>query len=267
MTLKKLFIFSFAVVGLFVNLPLSYADEIPAPVEELSTPQEVDDANAPNDMSTQSSEASDVRLARVEQQVRNMTDMNMPQQISELRQEVQQLNGQLQVQEHEIKTLENQQRAFYQDLNSRIPGGAKQALSNQNTTQATTANTASNDATAYRAAFDLLVKKKYDDALSAFQDYVGAYPKGEFLDSAYYWMGELYLKRNDTEMAEKSFTRLISQFPNSNKVSDAKLKLAMIHMKQGKKAQAQQEFSAIKKQYPNSTAAQLANLQLQRMEQ
>ncbi|MCB1827259.1 MAG: tol-pal system protein YbgF [Coxiellaceae bacterium] len=216
----------------------------------------------------------DERLDRLEQQMINITNMNMPQQIDELRQEIQQLTGRLQVQQHDIKVLENQQRSFYQDLNRRIQqiinSGNMSLTQKQKDLMAPKATVASagaglQDSTVYRSAFNLLVKKQYDSALTGFQDYIGRYPHGDFVANAYYWMGELYLKKDDQDMAIKSFSRVVSQFPSSRKVPDAKLKLAIIHKVQGKTAQAREEFNTIKRQYPNNTAAQLASLQLQRM--
>lgn len=234
------------------------------------------DDNANMAVNTAPTGTNDERLARLEQQVSNMTNMNMPQQIEELRQEVQQLNGRIQVQQHDIKVLENQQRSFYQDLNRRIQQMANSgglSMTQQQKAKVTTpvkstvASAGLKDSAAYRNAFNLFVKKQYDAALSGFQDYTRQYPHGDFIANAYYWMGELYLKKNDTEMAEKSFSRIASQYPSSNKVPDAKLKLAIIHASQGKTQQAIQELKSIKRQYPNSTAAQLATIQLQRMNQ
>jgi len=286
----KTVLFSLIAVGFSLTLPSAYAsDAPPAPVEDLSMeqsptdgPSSVNSADAaqysdqgqasdpnqqmspnvnaeqnqtPGDHLNPSNATSDERIARLEQQMKNMTNMNMSQQIDTLRQEVQQLNGRIQVQQHEIKALEDQQRA--QKLQPKT----------ENINKTSSANPSSNDASAYRSAFNLLRKKQYDDALSAFQDYISQHPKGRFISNAYYWMGELYLKRQDTKMGTESFEQILSKYPSSNKVPDAKFKLAIIHMNQGKKVQARRELQAIKRQFPNSTVAQLASIQLQRMKQ
>lgn len=286
---KILLSISFVMLGFVFTQPLAIADNEPAPVEDLSSgqvqmqdqqmqsqqpqgQQNMGQQNQTQDYNQEPSSATNnERLGRLEQQMRNFTDMNMPQQIEELRQEVQQLNGQIQVQNNSIRKFENQQRTYYQDSNSRTQStdAGRQALPSQSNTSnvaAPMARKSLDDSGSYRAAFNMLLKKQYDDALGAFQNYISQYPRGTYAANAYYWMGELYLKRNDTEMAEKSFTKIINTYSNSNKVPDAKLKLAMLHMKQGKRLQARQELRAIKHQFPNSTAAQLASIQLQRLE-
>lgn len=244
-------------------------------IQMLTTIEPVMNSNADTSNMTASNKG---RLRRLEQEMSNMTNMNLSQQVEELRLEVQQLNGRVQVQQHSIQVLGDQQRSFYQDLNRRIQqignsGGISmtQKQQKQKQKQAPTKPMAAKaklkDSGVYRSAFNLLVKKKYDDALAAFQGYISQYPNGTSVANAYYWVGELYLKKNDTKMAAQSFSHVISQYPSSNKVPDAKLKLAVIHISQGKTAQARRELQSIKQRYPNSTAAQLASIQLQRMAQ
>lgn len=305
----KKFIVPLLAAGLLMNLPLVYATD--APVEDLSidslqpapvdnsasspayndqqkvqrqdnvpqttmaqipadpTPAANDTVSAPTSTNNLTSTE---RLDRLEQQMANITNMNLPQKIEAMRQEIQQLNGRLQVQQHDIKVLENQQRSFYQDLNRRIQqmvGSGNLSLTQkqklQTTAKTMVVNPDMQDSAAYRSAFNLLVKKQYGDALAAFQDYINRYSRGAFVANAYYWMGELYLKKDDTKMATESFGRVISQYSSSNKVPDAKLKLAIIRISQGKVAEGKEALQTIKRQYPNSTAAQLATIQLQRM--
>jgi len=218
--------------------------------------------------------SSEERVDRLEQQMANLAQMNLPQQINELRQELQQLNGRLQVQQHDIQVLSNQQRSFYEDLNRQIQqvqGGTAAAgqpiaknASSPSVSEVADANM--DDSKAYRAAFDLLMKKQYPAAIHAFRAYLDNHARGAFVANAHYWLGEIYIRQDNVKQAEKSFKALVHQFPKSNKVPDAKLKLAVIHIKMGKVERGRRELQAIKRQYPSSTAAQLASIQLQRMD-
>lgn len=234
----------------------------------IATPENTAPASPP-DMSSQNMSA-DARIARLEQQTANMAQMNLPQQISELRQEIQQLNGRLQVQQHAIQVLSKQQKSFYQDLNQRIgEGTAPQSVKNNNATPPVTSGASSanrDDSKAYRQAFNLLTKKQYPAAVRSFRTYLDNYPRGAFVANAYYWLGEMYLKQNKVKKSEKSFATILRQFPKSNKAPDAKFKLALIHVNGGAREKGRRELQAIKRQYPGSTAAQLASIQLQRME-
>lgn len=215
------------------------------------------------------------RLARLEQQMANLIQMNLPQQITDMQQQLQQLSGQLQVQEHDLKLLNDQQRSFYQDLQQQITqlknlsgnGASVKALPKDTKALANISNNniKLKDSNTYKAAFELLSKRQYAKAKQAFQNYLNDYPNGDFLVNAHYWLGEIFLLEKDNSNASKQFTAVIQNFPKSSKVPDARLKLAIIHANTGKVAQARKELRQIQKQYPDSTAAQLASIQLQQL--
>lgn len=214
------------------------------------------------------------RVARLEQQMKNLTNMNMPEQVAQLQQQMQQIQGQLQVQAHDLKLLNQQQRSYYQDLDQRLSKLANTtttAHNAANTTPTIAAQSAKSDGAqikgsdAYQAAFNLLIKKQYPQAITAFNSYLKNYPKGRFLSNAHYWLGEIYSLQKQWPKAAAEFNTVITKFAKSNKVPDAKLKLAIVHLNEGSITQAKREFQLIKQQHPNSTAAQLAGIQLQRL--
>ena len=215
------------------------------------------------------------RIARLEQQVVNMTRMNLPQQYSELQHEVNQLSGQLQVLAHDLKLLNRQQRTYYQDLTqqivkikkvqgSRLGSGDKKMLQKTDSLSSQT-DKILKDSDAYQAAFGLLSKKEYDKAEAAFMKYLAEYRSGEFRVNAHYWLGEIYLLQKKLQQSEKEFTTVLHRFAKSSKVPDAKLKLAVVHLQMGSKKLAKNEFNKIKSQYPGTTVAQLANIRLQQL--
>lgn len=246
----------------------------------------------------------DQRVTRLEQQMQNFTQMNLPQEISELQQEVAQLRGQLQMQEHDLKLLNEQQRSFYQDLDQRItqlknliansssdssgqppaplprvqpkkklkPAKAPKAQGqNDQSDQSDQSDQDSQgdeikDANAYQAAFGYLSKKQYDKAHAGLVSYLKNYPDGSYRINAHYWLGEIYLLQKQPQQAQSEFRYVIKHAPHDSKVPDAKLKLGLIAAAQGHTQQAESTFKAIKKLYPNSTAAQLATIQLQQLE-
>jgi len=228
-------------------------------------------------------EAGD-RIARLEQQVTNLINMNLPEQLSQLQQTLQELNGRLQEEEHELQRLKAQQHDFYEEINRRLqktesaapPEASSSSVVSQFSSELSklmptsspsdvSHSENSEDALAYHRAFKLLVDKRYKEAIVAFNDYITRYKDSVFIANAYYWLGELYLKKGNIDVATHAFSQVVEQYPESNKVSDAKLKLAMIHLRQGQQSVARHEFETIKRQYPGSTAAQLASIQLQTM--
>ena len=268
------------VVGIFFFSHGSFAAST-APVVDVTQPEQMTNSNAqpPN-----SATVSDISLPtehHVSPQVQHMIQMNLPQQINDLQHKIQQLQGQLRIQQHDIELLNIQQRSFYEDLNQRLNQistlsshitsnhGPRPSISNQTITvlpvQHKVAKQTTNDTHVYQHAFQLIIQKKYNEAQDALQDYLAQYSSGSDADSAHYWLGQIYLLQNKLTEATKEFQTVVDQYKTSNKIPDSKLKLASIHLQQGNVRLAKNEMQQIKKEYPNSTAAQLAIIQLQQL--
>lgn len=234
-----------------------------------SAPNNSDQTNATNNLT------ADQRLAKLEQQMQNIANMNLPEQINGLRENIQQLSGQLQVQQHDIELLNKQLKSFYQDLSQQI-----QQIKNLNSNDSSSDNSSSDnggtkvgadnslqlkEADTYNSALHLLRQKQLDKAQNAFSNYISSYPNGRYVADSHYWLGEINLQQQHTNVALKQFVTVINAYKNSNKVAYARLKVAIIHANQGKLAQAKSELMYIKKNYANSTAAQLASIKLQQL--
>ena len=215
----------------------------------------------------------DQRVSRLEQQISNLTRMNLPQQVNDLHQTVSQLQGQLQVQDRDTKTLTTQQTNFYQDLQQQIAQlkksnnlpSSESAAMTKNTISANNQSATSDDAGTYGKAFQLVSARHFKQAKTGFENYLEKFPKGRFVANARFWLGEIAMSSKDYDEATTQFQDIISQYPTSSKVPDAKLKLATIHAATGKTDVARAEFTQITKSYSGSTAAQLASIQLQQL--
>jgi tol-pal system protein YbgF len=211
------------------------------------------------------------RVSRVEQQVNNLISMNLPQQIADLQQQVQQLSGRIQSLEHQLDQASQQQQRVEalpavppfseSPPNPAILKAAKAPPSDAGP-RGTPPQT---DAAAYEQAFSLLSNKQYDQSAVAFRDYLLHYPDGQFVANAHYWLGDIYFQQKNLTEAEKELNLVISQYSTSGKAADAQLKLAMLHAQQGNTDQARQELKAIMNRFPGSSAAQLASIQLQQL--
>lgn len=111
---------------------------------------------------------------------------------------------------------------------------------------------------AYIRSFNLLQAGKMDDAIAGFKNMLSQYPRGNYADNAWYWLGSAYYVKGDSKDALASFKSLISQFPNSPKVPDALLKTGIIYQNAHKSDQAHTAFQRVIDTYPNSSAATLA---------
>lgn len=227
------------------------------------------------------------RLTRLEQQMANLTAMNLPQQMTDLQKQVEQLNGQVQVQSHDLKLLNQQQRSFYKDLNQRINqisnlsnGSSGNVSGNSPPAEKSIKDTAvvssiantpakqevnASDASTYQAAFALLSSKHLSKSKVAFMHYIKLYPNGKYVENAHYWMGEIALQQGQMQIAKDEFSVVVSQFPNGNKIADARLKLGVIDQKSGRKSAALSQYKTIRAQYPDTTASQLAKIYMQQL--
>lgn len=210
-------------------------------------------------------------------------DLSLPGQVQALQQEIQALRGELEVQAHALKQLEQQQLAFYKDIDTRLRGEHLPA------TQPTTAaavkiadeakaivalpvNTAphainpADEQIAYLAAYDLVKTKRYPEALIAMQSFAKQYPVGGYTANAEYWIGELYLAKNMPMDAMGHFEIVLKQFPTSSKAAASALKLGYALNALGRRAEARQRLQEVIKNYPDTSAAQLAKTKLQAIE-
>jgi len=83
-----------------------------------------------------SSGSNDQRIARLEQQISNYNQMNLPQQVSDLQQKISQLQGQVETDQHTIKTLTDQQKRYYQDTQQQLAEMQQSPKSNKATSVA-----------------------------------------------------------------------------------------------------------------------------------
>lgn len=189
-------------------------------------------------------------------------------QVQALQEEIRELHGQLEEQNHQIQLLQQQQKDNYLDLDGRlsaiVTGGAAAADRvtapltppvQADRTLAPAAPLSSSPApvaappvaapatrqgeqAAYEAAYEQLKQGKMDDALADFQAFVAAYPGSSYVPNALYWMGEIGLVKNDTQGALAQFNRVVDSYPAHLKAADAHYKLGTLYTQLNDKAKA-----------------------------
>ncbi|WP_049722077.1 YbgF trimerization domain-containing protein [Gilvimarinus polysaccharolyticus] len=205
-------------------------------------------------------------------------------QLQALQQEVMSLRGLVEEQTFELKKLKQQRMDDYLDLDRRVSalttgasGGTSTAPrmtyepSADNTLAprvdvaagtegeilakpVTSANASESEV--YGAAYDLLRQREVDASIAAFKDHLARYPNGEYTGNSYYWLGEIYLLKNDLPSAQQWFGDLLRVFPSSRKVPDAQFKLGKVYHLQGQEERAKELLSIVAAS--NSDASRLA---------
>lgn len=217
---------------------------------------------------------------RFEQQARNQTELLK--QMNTLAQQIKDLQGQLEIQEHDIKVLKDQQKSQYNDLDERLAALSHSKTehtevvvkkTNTDTIEEKPKKTASandeqstsndeNEQKAYHSAYTLLKNKHYDKAKSAFQKFLQDYPSGTNAVDAHYWLGNIYLLKNQPAKAITEFKTVLKLDTTHAKSADTLLKTGLAYSLQGNTKQAHIYFKNVKKTYPNSPAAKVASEQL-----
>ena len=200
--------------------------------------------------------------------------------VQQLESDVRQLNGLLEETLQALRELEAQSLERYVDLDRRMAAGAPLAQSDGedrgvptsdagSPSQSGSANAAApgravqaqeGEEAAYRAAYELVKGREFDDAVAAFNEFLSDYPFGRYAPNAHYWLGELYLvvEPPDPELARQNFKLLLDQYPADPKVPDALYKLGRVQFIKGNRQRSQEYLDEVIREYPSHAAAQLA---------
>lgn len=205
-----------------------------------------------------------------------------------LQQDIQELRGQLEVQAHDLKLLQEQQLSFYNDLDARVrnvpptPSAQNEPTTDltigTKTAKATTGSPSSqpiqpvvniaranpaDEQISYLAAYELVKNKRFDEALTAMQAFVTKYPQGGYTANAEYWLGELNLVKKNYPASMAHFNVVLQRFPTSSKCSASMLKIGYAMAASGKTQEAKERLKDVVKKYPDTTIAQLATAKLE----
>jgi tol-pal system protein YbgF len=196
-------------------------------------------------------------------------------QMQQLQQEVMRLNGLVEEQANELRKLKDQSLERYVDLDKRlgaVSGGASTSPSGGSSGQVVKGATGSasfgggaelpGEGEAYQAAYSLVRSQQFDQAVSAFNQFLRNYPDGKYAPNAHYWLGELYLviQPQDLESSRQAFTLLLDQYPDNPKAADAMFKLGKVQYLKGNREKAREYLDRVIRDYgnTNSSAVKLA---------
>jgi len=231
------------------------------------------------------------RVGALEQQAQNnQSNMDMLNQLTQLRTQVQALQSQVEQLQHDNEQLKQTAKDQYLDLDSRLnrleggapllpaaPAASAPAPAAAAPKPATAASerppsvhgdagslaASGEERTAYNVAFNSLKAGKYDDSAQLFLSFLELYPNGVYAPNALYWLGESYYATRNFPLAEAQFRDLISRYPTHDKASGGLLKIGLSQYGEGKVDQAQATLEQVVSTYPGSDAARTAQDRLQ----
>ena len=217
------------------------------------------------------------RVLKLERMVsaRNLSQVEMQQQIDALTNDIRSLRGALEESNYKLQQATERQKALYQELDklqqssqapaapvsagtqaAPQPAAAMPAAAPATPAAAPASGSESND---YESAVNLVIKEKnYAKAIPAFDTFIANYPNSALQPGAHYWLGQLQLNQGDREQAKAHFLTVAQKYKDSPKRPEAIYKLGVIAKADGDKEKANKFFQLVIKQYPNTSAAQLA---------
>ena len=213
------------------------------------------------------------RMQVQEQAVRNQSLVNTTQQVAAVERQSDELRGRVETLENSAGSTAARQRQLYADLDARIqalesaaqraPSGIPAGAASQG--QLPIAGGSDRDN--YQAAFELLKAQRYEEASTAFQQFLVAFPESELADNAQYWLAESYYVTQKFSDALAAFEVVTNEYPRSRKLPDALLKIGYCNYELKNWGAARSALSGVRADFPESTAARLALQRLERMKE
>lgn len=235
------------------------------------------------------------RVAALEQRASNPQNVDLVNQVGQLRGEVQALRGQVEELQQANEQLRASLRTQYLDVDGRLqrlegttapsatgtppapvaatrpasgakptPVAPKPAVAPPTPAAGTAAPTGP-ELSAYNAAFDALKAGRYADSSRLFADFLDRYPGGVYAPNALYWLGESYYATRNYEQALEPFSQLLDRFPTHDKAAGALLKLGLTRLNLHQDDAARVAFEGVVSHYAGTDAARSAADRLRAM--
>lgn len=217
------------------------------------------------------------RVAAIEQQAaNNQGNVDLLNQVNQLKNEVQSLRAQIEELQRENEQLQSSGRTQYLDLDGRLNrlegGGGAPAAAAQSSARPAVQEAAPvvfgdagllaggvDERGAYEAAFDALKAGRYADSARLFQDFLQAYPTGSYAPNALYWLGESYYVTQNYRLAQDQFDALYARYPTHDKAPGALLKIGLSQYGLKQFDAAESTLARVVSQYPGTDAARTAD--------
>src|SRR5690606_31506044 len=117
-----------------------------------------------------------------------------------------------------------------------------------------------------QAAFDLLKDGKYQEAISAFKNFLVTFPNSSLADNAQYWLGEAHYVTRRYADALRDFRTVLEKYPDSRKIPDALLKIGYCNYELKNWSESRSALTQVVERFGDTTAARLASQRLAKLD-
>lgn len=233
------------------------------------------------------------RVAALEQQAaNNRGNVDLLNQVTQLRSDLQALRAQVEELQHENEQLKSTARSQYLDLDGRlnrfegsgatppadnsgappVPAAAAPAAASSTAAPAAVAGDSApavygdprameqtaDERSDYETAFNALKAGQYAESARLFQDFLQRHPGGVYAPNALYWLGESYYVTQNYALAQQQFQALLDRYPTHDKAPGALLKVGLSQYGRKQLDAAEKTLSEVASRYPGTDAARTA---------
>ncbi len=117
----------------------------------------------------------------------------------------------------------------------------------------------------YTAAYLALKSGRYKEAIRGFRHLLRSFPKGEYTDQAWYWLGESYYAQHRLKKAIDAFETVVMHYPKSPRHAAALLQLGLAYKAVSRIGDARAIFDRLVREHPDNATAAQARRQLKDM--
>jgi tol-pal system protein YbgF len=242
--------------------------------QDISATSDTSTASA-DSLSTRQGLPMEQRVRLLEQQISNLTQINLPAKVDNLEQQIHQLNGQLEEQAHTIQQLQDQLQKSASSNNVDVPATAPKAVSpaqaesavkpikSVTTTTVTSTVSPKENTAADKTASITLAETAIVQNKAAAPESTNAVKNEGSAEKAYQTAFDLMVKKQ-TMAATTAFKTFLKNYPNSVVYTpNAHYWLGELYSTAGDKAaQASREFTLLIQQYPTHAKVPDAMLKL-----
>ena len=213
----------------------------------------------------------------------NQANVDLLNQLIQLRSELQALRSQVEELQRQNQQLQSTSKAQYLDLDDRLnrlegggpviaPPSAPGASSAkpepvvppvQDSAPAVYGDKGAvaqgaGERAAYDAAFNALKNGQYAQSAELFQNFLQQYPNGSYTPNALYWLGESYYVTQNYQLAQQQFQSLLDRYPTHDKAPGALLKVGLSQYGAREYDAAARTLGEVTSRYPGTDAARTA---------
>lgn len=117
----------------------------------------------------------------------------------------------------------------------------------------------------FEMAYSDYLKGNFELAIDGFKIYQEQFPDSPLADDALYWIGECYFSQKKFNEAITSFNDLVLNYPRGDKIAAAYLKKGICYMELGKKEEALLVFKLLIGKYPLEEETKIAQQKIKEL--